>query len=202
MVLSYHYGLFFIHGNPNGDGYLCLRRPINKNPAMKTVLSAIFLSLISLPAISQPPPTKSSMEVLEDNRVKFSLFAPEASAIGVTGEWMPGYGAVTIENGVMKRGPIVSEQLVKDDTGSWTITLGPLKPNSYGYAYIIDGVMVTDPSMKYETYVSKELIAAIDAKYPTIADNKGRAITGLSMGGHGAFYLAFRHQDVWGIGNP
>jgi S-formylglutathione hydrolase FrmB len=55
-----------------------------------------------------------------------------------------------------------------------------------------------DPTMKYETYVAKELIAAIDAKYPTIADKKGRAITGLSMGGHGAFYLAFRHQDVWG----
>ena len=55
-----------------------------------------------------------------------------------------------------------------------------------------------DPTMKYETFVSKELIAAVDAKYPTIADKKGRAITGLSMGGHGAFYLAFRHQDVWG----
>jgi S-formylglutathione hydrolase FrmB len=55
-----------------------------------------------------------------------------------------------------------------------------------------------DPTMKYETYVSKELIAAIDAKYRTIAKKEGRAITGLSMGGHGAFYLAFRHQDVWG----
>jgi enterochelin esterase-like enzyme len=113
---------------------------------MKTVFSTIFLSVISLLAISQPPPTKSSMEVLEDNRVKFSLFAPEAHAIGVTGEWMPGYGAFTFENGVIKRGPIVSEQLVKDSTGLWTVTLGPLKPNSYGYCYIIDGVMVTDPS--------------------------------------------------------
>jgi S-formylglutathione hydrolase FrmB len=55
-----------------------------------------------------------------------------------------------------------------------------------------------DPAMKYETYVSKELITAVDANYPTFADKKGRAITGLSMGGHGAFYLAFRHQDVWG----
>jgi len=55
-----------------------------------------------------------------------------------------------------------------------------------------------DPTMKYETYVSKELISAIDSKYNTIADKKGRAISGLSMGGHGAFYLAFRHQDIWG----
>jgi S-formylglutathione hydrolase FrmB len=55
-----------------------------------------------------------------------------------------------------------------------------------------------DPAYKYETYVSKELISWIDGKYKTIKDKKGRAITGLSMGGHGALYLAFKHQDVFG----
>jgi len=113
---------------------------------MKTVFISIFMSLVSFLAISQPPPTRSSKEILEDNRVKFSLYAPEARDVKVTGEWMQGYGAISFENGVMKRGPIVSEQLVKDDSGLWTVTLGPVKPNSYGYNYIIDGVMVTDPS--------------------------------------------------------
>ncbi|MET1056101.1 MAG: alpha/beta hydrolase family protein [Pedobacter sp.] len=51
---------------------------------------------------------------------------------------------------------------------------------------------------KYETYVTKELIPFIDGHYRTIRDRKGRAITGLSMGGHGALYLAFRHQDLFG----
>ena len=55
-----------------------------------------------------------------------------------------------------------------------------------------------DESMKYETYISKELINWVDAQYRTIAHKKGRAISGLSMGGHGALYLAFRHQDIWG----
>ncbi|MGQ7869118.1 alpha/beta hydrolase [Sunxiuqinia sp. sy24] len=55
-----------------------------------------------------------------------------------------------------------------------------------------------DSAMRYETYVSKELVSAVDQQYRTIAEPAGRAITGLSMGGHGAFYLAFRHQDVWG----
>jgi S-formylglutathione hydrolase FrmB len=50
----------------------------------------------------------------------------------------------------------------------------------------------------YETYVSNELVNWVDQKYKTIKDRKGRAITGLSMGGHGALYLAFRHQDVFG----
>lgn len=55
-----------------------------------------------------------------------------------------------------------------------------------------------NPEWQYETYVSKELVSFIDAKYKTIKDRKGRAITGLSMGGHGALYLAFKHQDVYG----
>ncbi|RZM10287.1 MAG: esterase family protein [Pedobacter sp.] len=55
-----------------------------------------------------------------------------------------------------------------------------------------------DPAWKYETYVSTELVNWIDQKYKTIKDRKGRAITGLSMGGHGALYLAIKHQDTFG----
>lgn len=55
-----------------------------------------------------------------------------------------------------------------------------------------------DPKSHYETFVSDELVKAIDAKYKTIKDRTGRAITGLSMGGHGALYLAIKHQDVFG----
>lgn len=57
-----------------------------------------------------------------------------------------------------------------------------------------------DPSYQYETYVSKELVAFVDQKYKTIKNRKGRGITGLSMGGHGALYLAMKHQDVFGAG--
>lgn len=53
------------------------------------------------------------------------------------------------------------------------------------------------PDSKFETYISSELVKWIDDHYQTKADKSGRAITGLSMGGHGAFYLAFRHQDVY-----
>ena len=55
-----------------------------------------------------------------------------------------------------------------------------------------------DSSFRYETYISKELVGWIDSKYKTIKNKKGRAITGLSMGGHGALYLAFKHPDVFG----
>ena len=56
--------------------------------------------------------------------------------------------------------------------------------------------------MQFETYVSKELVEYIDSHYRTYANRYMRAITGLSMGGHGALFLAFRHPDVfWSCGS-
>ena len=55
-----------------------------------------------------------------------------------------------------------------------------------------------DPTYKYETFVAKELVAYIDSHYKTLADRTGRAITGLSMGGHGGLWLGIRHQDTYG----
>ncbi len=55
-----------------------------------------------------------------------------------------------------------------------------------------------NPAYQYETFVSKELIDYIDKNYPTIADRKARAVTGFSMGGHGAMWLSFRHKDIFG----
>ncbi|WP_420154449.1 alpha/beta hydrolase [Siphonobacter sp.] len=56
-----------------------------------------------------------------------------------------------------------------------------------------------DPSYRYETYVATELVNWVDEHYKTLKDRQHRGITGLSMGGHGALYLAFRHQDVFGV---
>ena len=53
-------------------------------------------------------------------------------------------------------------------------------------------------SIRWETYVAKEIPAYIDAHYPTIAHRNARAITGLSMGGHGGLYLGLRNSAVFG----
>lgn len=55
-----------------------------------------------------------------------------------------------------------------------------------------------DSTSRYETYIAQELVQWIDKNYHTNPSRKARAITGLSMGGHGALFLAFRHQDVYG----
>lgn len=54
-----------------------------------------------------------------------------------------------------------------------------------------------DSTYKYETHVSKEVPEFIDANYKTIANRDFRAITGLSMGGHGAMFIAFRHAETF-----
>lgn len=94
------------------------------------------------------------------------------------------------------------------DYTNWLTKVPELKSYADSYNMIIvcpDGGVTSwyfdspiDKQMQYETYMSEELIASIDQTYRTLADRSGRAITGLSMGGHGAFYLAFKHQDIWG----
>ena len=50
------------------------------------------------------------------------------------------------------------------------------------------------PHFRMESYVTDELIALIDAAFPT---TKTRSIFGHSMGGHGALTLALRHPDLF-----
>lgn len=65
----------------------------------------------------------------------------------------------------------------------------------YGGWYLDSPV---DSSMRYETYIAKEVPAYVEANYRTIKDRKARAITGLSMGGHGGLFLGFRHANFFG----
>ncbi|MCX2739468.1 alpha/beta hydrolase [Pontibacter anaerobius] len=54
-----------------------------------------------------------------------------------------------------------------------------------------------DKGSQYETYITKELLQEVDGKYKTIANKNGRFISGLSMGGHGALYLASRNPSLY-----
>ncbi len=56
----------------------------------------------------------------------------------------------------------------------------------------------TDPKSQFETFVSRELTKHIDNNYNTIAQRAARAITGQSMGGHGAMWIGLRNRDIFG----
>ncbi|WP_035560332.1 alpha/beta hydrolase [Hymenobacter sp. IS2118] len=68
-------------------------------------------------------------------------------------------------------------------------------PEGETFAFYLDSPV--NPGSQFETYLTKEIIPKIDQTYRTIRDRKGRVITGLSMGGHGALYLSARHPDLY-----
>ncbi len=54
-----------------------------------------------------------------------------------------------------------------------------------------------DSTMQMESYITEELVPWVDSHYHTRAYPEGRAITGLSMGGHGALWLGLRHPELF-----
>jgi len=53
------------------------------------------------------------------------------------------------------------------------------------------------PADRYEDYITKELIADVEHKFPAMPGRSGRAIVGVSMGGFGAVKLALVHPDLF-----
>jgi enterochelin esterase family protein len=99
------------------------------------------------PARDEPPRLQIPPEVLErlrlfgsivspevgaDRRVTFRLLAPEASEASIEGEWEAGF-------------PPPGRPMTKDAKGVWSVTLGPLAPGAYRYAFKVGGAQVLDP---------------------------------------------------------
>lgn len=58
---------------------------------------------------------------------------------------------------------------------------------------------VSTPTDKYESYIVKELIPEIDAKYRTLATRENRMIAGLSMGGYGALKFGLKYPEMFSL---
>ena len=74
------------------------------------------------------PPARSP-EILPDKRVTFRIRAPKAAEVALNGNWDGG----------------LNIPLTKDDEGVWSVTVGPLKAQLWGYSFTVDGVKVLDP---------------------------------------------------------
>jgi enterochelin esterase-like enzyme len=58
---------------------------------------------------------------------------------------------------------------------------------------------VADAGARWGTFVSRDLVDAIDTDYPTKRGRRSRAIAGISMGGYGAINLALGHAGTFGV---
>lgn len=94
-----------------------------------------------------------------------------------------------------------------DNYAKWVKTVPSIKSLATRYQIILvcpDGGYSSwfmdsplDSTFQYETYITKELLPFIDNRYSTIPNRLDRAITGLSMGGHGALYIAIRNKKLF-----
>lgn len=67
----------------------------------------------------------------------------------------------------------------------------------YGSWYLDSPV---DSTVRYSTHIAREVVDHVDHYYHTRREPGGRAISGLSMGGYGALWLAAHHPDRFGAG--
>ncbi|MDC6389114.1 alpha/beta hydrolase-fold protein [Maribacter sp. PR1] len=105
--------------------------------------TAALLLLMTLTAMAQEVGQRErlvSPELKDDNTVVFSIRAPKAENVTLSGNWMP-----MVPDGIqgMKRQTVA---LTKDGQGVWSTTVGPLEPELYGYSFLVDGVTTLDPS--------------------------------------------------------
>ena len=83
-------------------------------------------------AFSQPPrgPFVVSPQVLPDKKVTFRYLAPSAKEVKLGGSQ---FGANQVP-------------MIKDSSGIWSVTVGPVSPDIYPYSFNVDGVTVMDPA--------------------------------------------------------
>ena len=112
--------------------FLIHPRVLSFVPQILAVALAGVATLLAQPAGMTPPVV--SPEVSADRHVTFRLAAPKAESVQIGGSGdLPGFGFGQ------------SKALTKGTNGVWEITLGPLPPGAYRYAFNVDGLSVVDP---------------------------------------------------------
>jgi putative tributyrin esterase len=56
---------------------------------------------------------------------------------------------------------------------------------------------VDRPKDRDEDYITKDLIADVEARFPVSPNRSNRAIAGISMGGFGAVVLSLKHPELY-----
>jgi enterochelin esterase-like enzyme len=102
---------------------------------------AAFATFAQAPPAGQPPAAgraamagmmpqgPPSPQILPDGRATISLSAPKAAEVVLNGDWDGGRNLA----------------MTKDADGVWSVTVGPLEPELWGYTFSVDGVRTLDP---------------------------------------------------------
>lgn len=109
--------------------------------------------------------------------------------IGDTDEmWMSRKNAYANIKDLMDRG------IAEKRFGEMLVVMPDEKTSWYGSFYTS-----SEWTGNWEDFTVKDLVAAIDGKYRTLARASSRGLAGHSMGGHGAIKLGMKHPDVFSL---
>lgn len=87
----------------------------------------------------------------------------------------------------------VIEQSIAEGLSKEMIVVMPNAYNRFKGSMYASSATIGD----WETFVTKELVRHIDAKYRTLADRSSRGLAGHSMGGYGTLRLGMKYPDVY-----
>ena len=99
---------------------------------MEKILLTLIIFVSSGALLIAQRPSVISPEVHADNSVTFRFSARNAKRVSLDTEILPA--------------PV---KMTKDDSGVWTITIPPAKPDIYPYSFWIDSIEVNDPNNTY-----------------------------------------------------
>lgn len=156
---------------------------------MKRFLSLIAAVACIISAGAAVTDTISIASAHLDSPAKVTVIVPDAAAADSAAR----FPSVYLLNGY------------SGDYRSWTIVrpdLGRLA-DMYGMVIVMpDGrdswYWDSRPGMEMESFIVEDLVPYVNRNLPVIDSRDKRAISGLSMGGHGAMWLGIRHSDIWG----
>ena len=158
---------------------------------MKNLLFLFFFSLLTHPLFAGRVDTILVHSAAMNKDIKCVIISPAAKP--ASGKGWPVVYLLHGWSGNYAQWIQTAPQLAAESTADGILFVCP--DGGYDSWYFDSPV---DPTVRYETFITKELVPYIDNHYPTDPGRAHRAITGLSMGGHGALYLAIRHRDLFG----
>lgn len=117
---------------------------------MKKLFLPLLMLAVAVPAFCQEAlravPNTVSPQVNDDKSVTFRLYAPSARDVRVTGDFLPPR-IIDTPDGESEI-PGVAD-MVRNEQGVWEYTSPVLAPELYNYSFMVDSLMVRDPSNVY-----------------------------------------------------
>lgn len=140
--------------------YLCKHEMTTKNQQLMkttriiTLFAALALTVVATAQEALWSGTQVQSPVVnQDGTVTFSILAPQAQKVFVTGTMLPTQMQETPYGKFEVPGTL---DLTKDDRGVWTCTTPALSPELYTYTFNVDGQALLDPA---NAYVNRDVAA-------------------------------------------